>query len=297
MFDFIGRRKYWYIISLLVIIPGIISLFVQGLNPGIDFTGGSLMEVSFDKAVAVDQVRDVLRDFNLEKSPIQSTGEKGAIIRTRVLTEDENNKVIEALDNKLGVAEVLRNEKVGAVIGKELTRNAFLALGIAALLMIIYITIRFEFKQGLAAVLALIHDTLVVVGVFSIFQIELDVAFVAAVLTILGYSINDTIVIFDRIRENMRGVHKGEPLAYVINVGLMQTLARSINTVLAVLFMLLALYFLGGATIKNFVLAMLIGITAGAYSSIFVASPLWYELKKMEKDGGRREGRPARARA
>lgn len=298
MFDFIGRRKYWYILSLLVIIPGIISLFTQGLNLGIDFTGGNLMEFRFQKDVTVDQIRNVLRDFGLEKSPIQTSGERGAIIRTRVLSEEENGKVIAALREKLGGLEVLRNEKVGPVIGKELTRNALLALGIASVLMLIYISVRFEFKQGVAAVIALLHDALVTLGIFSLFQVEVDSSFVAAILTILGYSINDTIIIFDRIRENIRGPHKGEPLADVINASLIQTLARSINTVLAVLFILLALYFFGGATIKTLILALLVGITSGAYSSIFVASPLWFDFKRMENGGdGRREGRPARARA
>ncbi|MDI6709741.1 MAG: protein translocase subunit SecF [Thermoanaerobacterales bacterium] len=298
MFDFIGRRKIWYILSLLVIIPGIISLFTQGLNLGIDFTGGNLMEFRFQEDVTVDEIRNVLRDFGLERSPIQTSGERGAIIRTRVLTEEENGKVIAALQDNLGVEEVLRNEKVGPVIGKELTRNALLALAIASVLMLIYISIRFEFKQGVAAVIALLHDVLITLGVFSLFRLEVDSAFVAAILTILGYSINDTIIIFDRIRENVRGPHKGEPLLDVINASLMQTLARSINTVLAVLFILLALYFFGGATIKTLTLALLVGITSGAYSSIFVASPLWYEMKRFE-DGGdsRPEGRLARARA
>ncbi|MCL6561105.1 MAG: protein translocase subunit SecF, partial [Firmicutes bacterium] len=144
-----------------------------------------------------------------------------------------------------------------------------------------YITIRFEFKQGVAAVVALLHDALVVLGVFSLFQIEIDSAFVAAVLTILGYSINDTIIIFDRIRENIKLKKVTGPLEDVINTSLWQTMARSINTVLAVLFVLLALYFLGGSTIKNFTLALLVGVTSGAYSSICNASPIWYDLKQL----------------
>ena len=149
--------------------------------------------------------------------------------------------------------------------------------------MLIYITYRFEFKQGVAAIIAILHDALVVLGIFSILQLEVDSAFVAAILTIIGYSINDTIIIFDRIRENLKTRRKGETLEDLVNTSLWQTLARSINTVLTVMFVLLALYFLGGTTIKNFVLAMLIGVVSGAYSSIFNASPVWVDLKLREK--------------
>ena len=151
--------------------------------------------------------------------------------------------------------------------------------------MVIYITFRFEFKQGIAAILALLHDTLLVIGIFSLFRIEVDSAFIAAILTIIGYSINDTIVIFDRIRENLRMRKKGQSLEDLVNLSIWQTLARSINTVLTVMFVLLALYFLGGATVKTFVLAMIIGVASGAYSSIFNASPIWVDLRLMDKKG------------
>ncbi len=293
IFDFVGRRKYWYILSLLIVIPGIISLFVQGLNEGIDFTGGNLMEIEFKKDVSVQQVRDALKDFRLENSPVQSSGERTVIIRTRELSEKENEQVINGLKERVGDLTVLRNEHVAGVISRELTGRALAALGIASVLMLIYISWRFEFKQGVAAVAALLHDGLVTLGVFSLLQLEVDSSFVAAILTVLGYSINDTIIIFDRIRENSKGSLKGKPIEELVNVSIRQTLARSINTVLAVVFMLLALLFFGGTTIKVFVLALLIGVISGAYSSIFTASPLWVDLKK--RFGSSRQAGRARA--
>ncbi|GBF35320.1 protein-export membrane protein SecF [Desulfocucumis palustris] len=284
MFHFVKLRKIWYIISIAVIVPGIISLMLQGLNLGIDFTGGTIMEVRFDKAVNVQDVRNVVDSLGIEGSKsIQQSGDRDYIIKTKALSQEESDKMFSQIQDKLGKATLMRTDLVGPVIGQELAYKALLALLIAAVLMVIYITIRFEFKQGIAAVAALLHDTLVVTGVFSLLQIEVDMAFVAAILTIIGYSINDTIVIFDRIRENLRSQKKGETLEDLVDKSLWQTLARSINTVLTVIFVLLALYFLGGSTIKTFVLAMLIGVASGAYSSIFNASPLWVDLKLLDK--------------
>ncbi|OPX85666.1 MAG: preprotein translocase subunit SecF [Pelotomaculum sp. PtaB.Bin013] len=250
------------------------------------------MDLRFNQPTEVEQVRGVLADFGLEGASIQRSGETDFLIRTRELTEDENLTIVQNLDQKLGGVTVQRNERVGPVIGQELLRKALLALGVASILMVVYIAWRFEFKQGIAAIIALLHDTLVILGIFSIFQIEVDSTFVAAVLTIIGYSINDTIVIFDRIRENMHNRKKGEVLEDIINNSLWQTLARSINTVLTVILVLVALFLLGGATIHNMVLALLIGVSSGAYSSIFNASPLWYDFKKVEE---RSKPRGARA--
>ncbi|KJS17362.1 MAG: preprotein translocase subunit SecF [Peptococcaceae bacterium BRH_c4b] len=283
MFHFIKLRKIWYIISIAVIIPGIISLFMQGLNLGIDFTGGTIMEVRFDKAMEAQDVRKAVDSVGLEGSKsIQQSGDRNYLIRTRALDQEESDKLFKGMQDKLGKATLLRTDLVGPVMGKELAYKALLALFIASVLMVIYITIRFEFKQGIAAIIALLHDTLLVTGIFSLLQIEVDTAFVAAILTIIGYSINDTIVIFDRIRENLRMRKKGESLEELVNRSIWQTLARSINTVLTVMFVLLAMYFLGGSTIKTFMLAMLIGVASGAYSSIFNASPLWVDLKLLE---------------
>jgi len=291
-FHFVKLRKIWYTISIVILIAGIISLFTKGLNLGIDFTGGSLLDIRFNQSTSVEQVRDVLQGFGLADATIQRSGETDFIIKTKELTEEENTAVISALDSQLGGLTVLRSERVGPVIGRELIAKAIYALSIASVLMIIYITWRFEFKQGIAAVLGLLHNVFVVLGVFSLFQIEVDSAFVAAILTIIGYTINDTIVIFDRIRENLLNKKKGEALEDVINSSLWQTMARSINILITIEMVLLSLLLLGGTTLYAMVLALLIGITCGVYSSIFVVSPLWYDFKRIELPG---KQKPAQA--
>lgn len=282
-------RRYWYALSLLVILPGLVALFWHKahdgrfLNWGIDFTGGSLIELRFNRAVELPEIRGVLARYGLEAAEVQQSGPTDFIIRTRELTEEEGRTIIGDLDRQLGGATLLRNERVGAKIGSELAAKALTALFVGLILMGIYITVRFEFKQGVAAVVALFHDVLVTVGLLALFWIPVDSSFVPAILTVIGYSINDTIIIFDRIRENMRQIRKGETLEDVVNASLWQTLARSINTVLTVLFMLLALYFLGGSTLRHFILTMLIGVTSGCYSSICNASPIWVDLKLWER--------------
>jgi len=289
--NIIGRRKIWFTLSLLVIIPGIISMLYKWvtigypLNLGIDFTGGNLFKIEFKSNVTVAQIRDALKEINLEKSGIQLSGQRGALIRTPVLDDKRQAELLATLEKKVAPVDKgkLSIDKVGPVIGKELTQKAVLALLVASVLMVIYITIRFEFKFGIAAIIALLHDVFVTLGLFSIFWWEVDSAFVAAILTIIGYSINDTIVIFDRIRENLKKRKKGEDLETLVNNSILQTLARSINTVLTVVFVLAALLIFGGATIRHFTLAMLIGVLSGAYSSIFNASPLWIVFKGLEK--------------
>ncbi len=289
--NIIGRRKIWFAISLLIIIPGIISMLYKWVdrgspfNLGIDFTGGDLINITFKSDVTVARVRDALREVNLEKSGIQMSGSKSMILRTPVLDDKRQADLLSTLTKKFGPYErdKLRIDKVGPVIGKELTTKALLALLIASVLMIIYITVRFELKFGIAAIIALLHDVFVVMGIFSIFWWEVDSAFVAAILTIIGYSINDTIVIFDRIRENLKKRKKGEDLETLVNNSILQTMTRSINTVLTVIMVLVALLIFGGSTIRFFTLAMLIGVISGAYSSIFNASPLWIVFKNLEK--------------
>lgn len=276
--NFVGRKKLWYVISLIFIIPGLISLLFQGLNLGIDFTGGNLLEIRFEENVTTEQVREVFQARVDSSYSVQDSGNNSYLVQTDVLTEEQNNAILGDLTTKLGKNEILRNEHVGPVVGRELSLNAFYALIIASVLMVIYITVRFEFKFAIAAILALLHDILVLVGIFSIFQIEVDSTFVAVILTIIGYSINDTIIIFDRIRENLTKAQKKSDLGDLVNQSITQTLSRSLNTVFCVVLMLIALLVLGGETTKVFSLALLIGISAGCYSSIFVASPLWFDF-------------------
>ena len=269
-FDIIGRRKIWYILSILIILPGIFSIFTQGFNLGIDFTGGVLVDLEFNKPVTVQEVRDVLKDYGLDNSMIQLAGAengnsaKNVMIRTSDLEEMQKREVLDALKEKIGDYNVLRTERVGAVMGSELTWQAIWATLLSWVLIVV----------------GLIHDIFIVLSVFSIFQKEIDASFVAALMTIVGYSTNDTIVIFDRIRENLKlHYRKGGDLVELADNSIWQTMTRSIYTVLTVLFTTAALYFFGGETTKNFSFALLIGFTSGAYSSIFTSTPLWVTFR------------------
>ncbi len=288
-FDIAGRAKIWFTISLLIIIPGLISMAVRGFNFGIDFTGGTIMDLKFEQPVAISTVRDALRPFGLDGSTIQLSGESSDVaesnnvmIRTVDLEEVQRKEVMAGIKENVGNYEVLREEKVGATIGGELIFNAVMALIISWVLIILYIAYRFEFKFGVAAVIALVHDILIVLAFFSFTQRQVDSSFVAALLTIVGYSINDTIVIFDRIRENLK-LHfkRGGNVAELVNRSIYQTLTRSLYTVFTCLFTTAALFFFGGETTKDFAFALIVGFTSGCYSSIFIAGPLWLTFRNM----------------
>lgn len=286
-FDIIGRRYIWFVISALILIPGLVSIIVQGFNLGIDFTGGTLLDLKFSRLVTVQEVRHSLVSQQLDTSIIQlaSTTQteqaENVFIRSRVLSEEERRSALNALEQGVGSFEVLRVEKVGATIGSELTIQAVAALAIAAALMIVYLTYRFEFKFAVSGIIAILHDVVIVLGVFSLLRKEIDASFVAAILTIVGYSITDTVVIFDRIRENLKSHSKNESFQELVNRSIFQTLTRSIYTVLTVVFATASLYLFGGETTKNFTLALLIGFITGAYSSIFNASPIWFTWKEL----------------
>lgn len=276
---FIEKRKYFYIFSSILIIAGIISMFARGFNLGIDFKGGALLRYKMDSSITAAEVRTTVDSLKIvNQSSVQKSGDN-FLIRTSEVDQTQTKQITDALKAKFKNVEYLSVDSVGATIGSELARNAILSVLIAMVLMLVYISFRFEWTFGLAAVLALFHDILIVCGLFSIFQWEIDSAFIAAILTIVGYSINDTIVIFDRVRENIRKKSK-EDLAAMLDKSIMQTLNRSVNTVLTALFPLVTLYLFGGSTIKTFVLAMLIGFIFGCYSSICVASPIYYEIKQ-----------------
>ena len=291
-FDIAGRRKIWFIISLLVIIPGLISMATRGFNFGIDFTGGTIIDLKFEQPVTIVQVRDSLRQYSLDGSVIQLSGEESGVessqdvmIRTVDLEENERKAVMASLKSDVGSYQVMREEKVGATIGGELIMNAVMALVISWVLIILYVAARFEFRFGIAAVLALVHDILIVLAFFSFTQRQVDSSFVAALLTIVGYSINDTIVIFDRIRENLKlHFRRGGDVNELVNRSVYQTLTRSLYTVFTVLFTTFALYFFGGETTKDFAFALLVGFASGCYSSIFIASPLWITLRNWAEE-------------
>ena len=294
-FDIAGHRRIWFLLSLVLIIPGFICMGVRGFNFGIDFTGGTIIDLRFEQPVTLSDVRSSLAKYDLDGSTIQLAGAESGIessenvmIRTVDLEENQRKEVMASLTQDVGPYTVLREEKVGATIGGELITNAVLALVISWALIILYVAYRFEWRFGVSAVLALIHDIVIVLAVFSFTQRQIDSSFIAALLTIVGYSINDTIVIFDRIRENLKlHFRRGGDVNELVNTSVYQTLTRSLYTVFTVLFTTFALYWFGGETTKDFAFALLVGFASGCYSSIFIASQLWIELKN------RTERRPA----
>ena len=287
--DIAGRSKIWFAISTVIIVAGLICMFTRGFNFGIDFTGGTIIDLKFERPVAIAEVRTSLAKFGLEGSQIQLTGAESGVteaenvmIRTTDMEEEQRKEVMAAIKTDVGNYDVLREEKVGATIGGELITNAVLALVVSWALIIAYVAYRFEWRFGVAAVLALVHDILIVLAVFSFTGRQIDSSFIAALLTIVGYSINDTIVIFDRIRENLKlHFRRGGDVNKLVNTSVFQTLTRSLYTVFTVMFTTFALYFFGGDTTKDFAFALLVGFGCGCYSSIFIASPLWIVLRKM----------------
>ena len=298
-FEIAGHRKIWFLISLVLIIPGVICMGMRGFNFGIDFTGGTIIDMRFEQPVTLAEIRSSLAKYDLDGSTIQLSGaetgvesSENVMIRTVDLEETQRKEVMASLTQDVGPYTVLREEKVGATIGSELITNAVLALVISWALIILYVAYRFEWRFGVAAVLALIHDIVIVLAVFSFTQRQIDSSFIAALLTIVGYSINDTIVIFDRIRENLKlHFRRGGDVNELVNRSIYQTLTRSLYTVFTVLFTTFALYWFGGETTKDFAFALLIGFASGCYSSIFIASPFWIVLRD------RTERRPAAAKS
>lgn len=292
-FDFVGKRKIWYTISLLIIVAGIVSFAIQGFNFGIDFSGGSYVQLSFYEElpadgesakpmeVSLEDLRAVI-NAHVEQTPTIQYDETNTsyIIRTELTTEDQVNELLDAVESEIGPYQVDRNELVGPTVGAELVKKAILALVIACALMLVYITVRFKFWFGVSAIIALIHDALIVLAVFSIFQLEISSTFIAAILTVIGYSINATIVLFDRVRESTPNFKESEQAA-LVNDSISNTLARSINTTLTTLLTLFALIIFGGDTTKLFVLAMIVGIVAGLYSSVFISGSLFHDLSRI----------------
>ncbi len=292
-FSIIQKRKTWYILSLLFIVPGIISIFTWGLNVGIDFKGGSLLQVEYsDSRPAVETIRDQVSKSEVPGAAVQTAGDKGLLIRFPNTEGREGRKDADTITTKLEEGGQKLNkdkesfETVGGTVAKTTTNRAVLAVILTSLAIIIFMSWSFasvpkpasSWRFGVTAILALLHDLVFVIGAFSIIghfmpQIEVDSLFITALLTILGFSVNDTIVVFDRIRENLRK-YPNKSFEDVSNESLNQTLARSLNTSGTVLIVLLALLLLGGVSIRSFILALTLGVAVGTYSSIFNASPL-----------------------
>ncbi len=278
-FDFVGKMKMAFGISMAMIIISLASVVWHGgLNYGIDFAGGTLVQVKFNVPFTIDKIRESFRPLDLQNSIIQQYGPQEIVVRIAESAADLkglSGKVEETLTRSFGqnAIEMRRVEMVGPKVGKDLTKKALLAIMFSWIGMLIYIAWRFEFRYAVGGILALVHDTIITIGAFSLLNKEFDLTIVAALLTIIGYSINDTIVVFDRIRENSRKNIK-QPLADVINGSINQTLSRTILTSFTVFVVLIALFFFGGPVIHDFAFALIVGVVVGTYSSIFIASPI-----------------------
>lgn len=288
MFSIVKNYKIFFSITIIFLLIGFCSIVTRGFNLGIDFTGGSIVDLTFENPVSVAQVRDVLKEHDMGNSIIQLENSDGkteansVLIRTGVVEDTELRATMNDLQSKLGNYQIQRVEQVGATIGSELVQQAAMAIVLSWVLMIAYITFRFEFKFAIAAIIALIIDVLVVLSYFSLFQMEMDSSFVAALLTVVGYSVNGTIVIFDRIRENLKIHRRSESLGEMIDNSIWQCMTRTIYTVATSLFAIVSIFLFGGETIHNFSFAMLVGFASGAYTSIFLAGPMWMFLKNKK---------------
>ena len=273
---FLSIRRITTILSIVLMILSGSSLLIRGLNPGRDFTGGFQIEVSFQEAPEIQQVRLDLSRSGFDDAIVQNSGSAtDLMIRTApregVDSRKVGNQIIEAVSQSSNNVELLSSEYVSAQVGKELTEQGGLAMIFALIMIMIYIVFRFQWKFSIGAVLALIHDVLITLGIFSFFQLTFDLAVLAAILAVVGYSLNDTIVIFDRIRENFRSMRRSETIE-ILNASITQTISRTIITSSTTLMVLLALYFMGGQSLSGFSIALIIGVLIGTYSSIFVAS-------------------------
>jgi preprotein translocase subunit SecF len=296
MFDFIRYRKIFYAFSVIIFLAGLVGLFVWKLNFGIDFKGGSLMVIEFSKASPSNEdIMKSITEFDLGETTIQRSGDNIAMLRFKDVDEETHQKILEKIKKDLDADLKEQSfDQVGPAIGNELKKDATYATFISLIVILAFISFSFRkvskkiksYKYGVTAVVALFHDVIITLGIFSYLGhyegVEIGLPFVAAFLTVLGYSVNDTIVVFDRIRENLlRG--GADDLKEVCNKSLNQTIVRSLSTSLVTLVALMAVYFFGGESIKYFALALIVGITFGTYSSIFIATPLLYDWEMLKK--------------
>jgi len=288
-YNFMGHRKLAMSVSLFFIVASIVGLFVKGLNFGIDFTGGTIVELSYDKPAEVDTIRTSLQDSGFERAVVQNFGSAEDVLiriapREGVNSAQISNQVMEALrENHSENFELRRVEFVGPQVGDELTEDGALAVIYALIGVLIYVALRFEFRFSIGSVAALVHDVVITLGVFAWTQAQFDLTVLAAILAVIGYSLNDTIVVFDRVRENFRTVRDGTP-EEVTNLAVNQMLARTLMTSLTTLLVLIALFVLGGEIIHNFALALIVGVVVGTYSSTFVASSIALALGVSKED-------------
>ncbi|NRP95604.1 preprotein translocase subunit SecF [Marinobacterium sp. xm-g-59] len=285
LYNFMGLRKALGIFSIVLMIASVASLAVNGLRFGLDFTGGSLVEVGYEESADLNLIRQQLSTAGYEDAVVQNFGSSTDVLIRLGETHDPKlgDKVVEALKADGSAVELRRNEYVGAQVGEELREQGGLGMLLALAMIMVYLAFRFQFKFSLGAVLALVHDVTIVLGFFSIMRLDFDLTVLAAVLAVIGYSLNDTIVVYDRIRENFRIMRKGGPLE-IMNSSLSQTLSRTLVTSLTTALVLVALLVFGGETIRGFAIALLAGVVIGTYSSIYVAANLLLALKITKED-------------
>ncbi|QYR23413.1 protein translocase subunit SecF [Paenibacillus sp. sptzw28] len=285
-FDFVKKARYFFIFSLIITVLGILALGIFGLNYGVDFRAGSSVDIAVNKDLTGQkgEIEKFLADNGLGSPQMTVVPDRVTMRFPNILTTDQENTLKQGFATNFDKDASAEVNTVDVEIAKELQWNAIKAVLIASIGIVIYVSIRFEWRFAVAAIVALLHDAFIVISLFSILRLEVDLPFIVAVLTIIGYSINDTIVIFDRIRENLRfaKIKKPEDLDKLVNASVGQTFTRSINTVLTVVLAAVCLLIFGSASIKLFSLAILFGLVSGAYSSIFIASPLWLFLKKKQ---------------
>ena len=278
-FEFMAFRRIALGISLVLVLGSLALFAFKGLNLGIDYTGGTLLQVEFPAAVSVQQARETLATVGQEQAVIQAYGDRGMIIRLNAGDEKVGAQAREALREKFNGLQVLRLEKVGPVVGAELKRQALIALFLSLIGILAYVGIRFKFRFAAVSVIALAHDAIITTGAFALTGREVSLTYIAAILTIVGYSINDTIVVLDRVRENW-GKLRQVGIERLLDDSINQTLSRTINTSLTTMLPVIALFLLGGPVIADFSFAMLVGLVVGTYSSVFVAGALlceWYK--------------------
>ncbi|MFD0899809.1 protein translocase subunit SecD [Actinomadura sediminis] len=297
--DLMKRRRVWLAVSGLAVVLAVTGIATRGLNFGVEFTGGRIVEYSTARTVDIDVARSAVADAGFPRAIVQTSGEKDISVRTSDLSNQEVEEIRKALAEEGGGATKQRDELIGPSLGDELRQKALIALGVALLAQLAYLTIRFRWSFGAGAVLAMFHDVLIVVGVFAWLGKPIDGVFLAALLTVIGYSVNDSVVVFDRVRE-LWGANPKKPFAEVANMGVLQTIPRTINTGMGALFILGALAVLGGDSLTDFAIALLIGIVVGTYSSVFTGTPLAIMFERYAKSPPPHEkgkSRPSRPRS
>ena len=287
-FQTIKHRKKYIIFSSIMVISSLIFFFVTPLNLSVDFKGGELLQLQFKQELNKDKLNNTLEGLEkdipqLNARRLQYSEGNTIVVRTEQLQENQKALLKEKVKEQVGEFDVIKNDTVGPTIGKELAANALKALGIGAILIIIYVTIRFEFVYAIAGLIALLHDVIITAGLIALFKFEINTPFIAAILTILGYSINDTIVVFDRIRENEEKEGKNKDYGVIIDESINQVFVRSMYTSITTTISVLMLLLFGGETLRTFSMALFIGMIFGTYSSVFLASPLVYVMRKIRK--------------